>query len=142
MTIRQIFTDRVESVRAADTLREAARQMRDAGVGMLVVQESGQMIGVVTDRDLVVRGLADGLDGDAPVRLAMTAPAQSVNADLSLEQAIAAMRAGQHRRLLVVGDEGEPLGVVSIDDLLQRLAFFARAIGDVVEHRDPNHFVS
>lgn len=142
MTIRHTYTERVESLSAAGTLRDAARQMRDSGVGMLVVRDGDRCVGIVTDRNLVTRALADGLDPDRSVSVAMTTPPQTIGLDARLEEAVVAMRDGGHRRLLVVDDTGAPVGVVSIDDVLQRLGFLAHGTGEMVHAGSSGHPVT
>jgi CBS domain-containing protein len=100
------------------SLVEVARAMRDNGVGDVLVTDGGQMRGIVTDRDIVVRAIADGLD---PTR--ETADTVFSGADLvtispgaSLEDAARLMRERAVRRVPVV-DGGRPVGIVSIGDL-------------------------
>jgi CBS domain-containing protein len=103
------------------TLREAAEIMTSAGVGSLAVVEGDRLVGIVTDRDLVRRGLARGLASDARVDGAMTAPVVTIDADADLHDAYGLFREHAVRRLAVVRD-GRFVGMVAIDDLLVHLA--------------------
>jgi CBS domain-containing protein len=103
------------------TIREAAEMMEKAGVGALVVVDGDQPTGIVTDRDLVRRVLARGLEPDARVDGFMTSPLVTIDADADLHDAFAVLRTNAVRRLVVVRD-GRFVGVVSVDDLLVDLA--------------------
>ena len=104
-------------IRPDQTLREAAEIMEQAGVGSLVVVDDGRLVGIVTDRDLVRRGLAKGLDPTARVDGLMSAPVTTVAADADLHDVFAVFRAHAVRRVPVVRD-GTVVGVLSVDDLL------------------------
>lgn len=104
-------------IRPDQTLREAAEIMEQAGVGSLVVVDDGRLVGLVTDRDLVRRGLAKGLDPAARVDGLMSAPVTTIAADADLHDAFALFRSHAVRRLPVVrGDT--VVGVLTVDDLL------------------------
>ncbi|MRB43524.1 CBS domain-containing protein, partial [Bacillus thuringiensis] len=72
MKVREIMSREVRTVTPQTTLGEAALLMRQADIGALLVNEGERLTGVVTDRDLAVRGLADGLGADRPVREVMS----------------------------------------------------------------------
>ena len=103
------------------TMREAATIMDEAGVGALAVVEEGVLVGIVTDRDLVRRGLARGLRGDARVDAVMTAPVVTIEADSDLHEAFGLFRTHALRRLAVVRG-GSFAGMLTVDDLLIDLA--------------------
>ncbi len=103
------------------TIRDAAAIMEQSGVGSLAVIDDGRLVGIVTDRDLVRRGLARGLPSDSRVDGLMTSPVVTIDADDDLHKAYAVFRANAVRRLAVVRD-GRFVGTVSIDDLLVYLA--------------------
>jgi CBS domain-containing protein len=103
------------------TLREAAGVMDQAGIGALAVIDGTRLIGVVTDRDLVRRGLARGLPADARVDAVMSTPVVTIDAEADLHDAFALFRSNALRRLAVVRD-GKFVGIVTVDDLLIDLA--------------------
>ena len=103
------------------TIRDAAAIMEQSGIGSLAVVDDGQLVGIVTDRDLVRRGLARGLPSDSRVDGLMTSPVITIDADDDLHKAFALFRANAVRRLAVVR-QGRFVGTVSIDDLLVYLA--------------------
>ncbi len=103
------------------TIRDAAEVMDAAGVGSLAVTEGEQLLGIVTDRDLVRRALARGLPPDARVDSVMTTPVVTIDAEADLHDAFALFRRHAVRRLAVV-DGRRFVGMVTIDDLLIDLA--------------------
>lgn len=103
------------------TLKQAAALMDQAGVGSVAVVEHDHLIGIVTDRDLVRRGLARGLPSDARIDSVMTMPVVSISADADVHEAFACFRTHAVRRLAVVRD-GRFVGMITVDDLLIELA--------------------
>jgi signal-transduction protein with cAMP-binding, CBS, and nucleotidyltransferase domain len=103
------------------TIQVAAEIMEQTGVGALAIVDGDQLVGIVTDRDLVRRGLARGLAVDARVDAVMTAPVVTIDAGADLHDAFALFRIHALRRLAVVED-GQFVGMVAIDDLLMNLA--------------------
>lgn len=103
------------------TMGEAAEIMERSGVGALAVVDGDHLVGIVTDRDLVRRGLARGLAADVRVDALMSSPVVTIEADADLRAAYAIFRSNAVRRL-VVTDRGRFAGVVAIDDLLINLA--------------------
>ena len=103
--------------------REAAQLLRDAGVGCVVVAENGRPLGIVTDRDLVVRVMAAGRDPEkTPLRDVMSGEPVFLANERSLAQVFATMRQQRVRRVLVVDAHGRLEGVIALDDLLPLLA--------------------
>jgi CBS domain-containing protein len=99
------------------SLAEAARIMRDNNIGFVVVRDDGDLYGVVTDRDLVVRGLAEDADpSEVTLAKVCSESVVQVDSDDTVDKAIELMRSKAIRRLPVV-HEGEVVGVVSLGDL-------------------------
>jgi len=103
------------------TIRDAAQLMDEAGVGSLAVIEGDRLVGIVTDRDLVRRGLARRLTAEARVDGVMSAPVITISADADLHEAFGIFRTHALRRLAVVRGE-QFVGTITIDDLLIDLA--------------------
>lgn len=103
------------------TMREAAEIMERSGVGALAVLDGDHLVGIVTDRDLVRRGLARRLDPHARVDSMMSSPVVAIEADADLRAAYAIFRENAVRRLAVT-ERGRFVGVLSIDDLLINLS--------------------
>jgi CBS domain-containing protein len=105
------------------TIKDAAALMRAEHVGALVIvddTESNRPIGMLTDRDIVVGGVALNLDPDAiTVEILMTDQPITVKATDTTEQAFARMRLHGARRLPVVGTDGALLGILTMDDLIE-----------------------
>jgi CBS domain-containing protein len=103
------------------TIREAAEVMERSGIGTLAVIDGRELVGVVTDRDLVRRALARGLALDSRVDGVMSSPVVTVDADADVREVFAMFRTHGLRRLIVVR-EGEVHGVIAIDDMLVLVA--------------------
>jgi CBS domain-containing protein len=100
----------------------AAGVMAASGVGALAVIDAGRLVGVVTDRDLVRRGLARRVPETARVDSVMSAPPATIPATADLDDAYVAFRSAGVRRLAVVNDQGHFQGMLTVDDLLVRVA--------------------
>ncbi|MDX2086245.1 MAG: CBS domain-containing protein [Kofleriaceae bacterium] len=115
------MTKLVHTVPDDTPIRNVARMMRDREIGdVLVVTETGALCGIVTDRDIVVRGLAEAKDPVATrVGDICTEELVTVAPGATVDEAIKLMRSRAVRRIPVVAD-GEPVGIVSLGDLAQR----------------------
>jgi CBS domain-containing protein len=114
--IRDVMTGDPASVEASATVQEAAQLMDQKDIGAVLVVENGEVKGIVTDRDVVVRVVAKGNGPDASVREAATTDVETLSPDDSIEDAIKKMEQADVRRLPVVED-GKPAGIVSLGDL-------------------------
>ena len=113
----EIMTSNVQTATRDMTLQAAAIMMRDGDMGSIPVVEDGKLIGIVTDRDIVVRSIADGLDALSPVGEAMTTEIFAVRPDDFVFEAIRMMGDKQVRRVPVVGDNGTLAGIISMADI-------------------------
>ena len=115
--LREIMTQKPVTVQVTDTVVAAARSMRDGNIGDVVVVDNDQIQGILTDRDIVVRALAEGRD---PARTTVGEICSRELTTLSPNDAIGdaekTMRARAIRRLPVV-EGGRPVGIVSLGDL-------------------------
>jgi CBS domain-containing protein len=115
--IGEIMTSDPRTVAPSDTVADAARQMRDADVGAILVAEDGRLAGILTDRDIVVRVVAEGKDpSSVPAGDVMTRDPVALTPDSTVDDAIRIVREQDVRRIPVVQD-GRPAGIVSIGDL-------------------------
>lgn len=119
MKVKDVMSRNCTFITPQTTLAEAARIMADQDIGFVPVAESDRMIGMVTDRDIVIRGVAKGADPKAPVRDVMTGKTYYCFDDESAEDVCANMAELKVRRLPVVNREKRLIGVVSIGDLAQ-----------------------
>ena len=129
------------------TIHEAAAIMERAGVGALAVVEGDRLVGIVTDRDLVRRGLARGLPPDARVDGVMSAPVVTIDSEADLHDTFGLFRTHGIRRIAVVRGE-RFIGMITVDDLLidvaSDLADLSRPVTAEIlfAHRDPQVPVS
>jgi CBS domain-containing protein len=115
--VEEIMTRDPRTVDGGDTIVDAARVMRDADIGDVVVMEDGQVSGIVTDRDIVVRAIAEGRDADSTsVGDVCTTGVETVAPDASVDDALRIMREHDIRRL-PVAKSGRPVGIISLGDL-------------------------
>ena len=113
----EIMTRDVKTAGCATTLREVAALMRDGDMGSIPVVEYGRLIGIVTDRDIVVRAIADGKDASTPVGAVMTTDIFSVNENDFVFEAIRLMGEKQVRRIPIVNGSGELAGIIAMADV-------------------------
>ena len=120
-TIADIMTRSIATVRRDETLQAAARRMQEMDVGSLPVLDGKAVAGIVTDRDIAVRGVAAGMiPQESLVADVMTAELRFCRADDTIEQAMAEMGDLQVRRLPVLDAKNEIVGIVSLGDLATR----------------------
>lgn len=127
MLINEVFTSAVVRTSISTTLQDAAKLMRRQHVGALVVTDEGlerdRPLGIVTDRDIVIKAVAEGLSvQQATVGEIMTQALATVLRTDSLQQALELMRTRGVRRLAVAEPNGELAGILSMDDIVDRLA--------------------
>lgn len=116
MNVAEVMTTDVDSCRPESTFTEVAMKMRDLDVGVVPICEDEKLVGIVTDRDLVVRGLANDLSSESTVSVLLTDNVVKGSKDMSVEEAARIMSEHQIRRLPIV--EGDKLvGIVSLGDL-------------------------
>ncbi|HEV8606231.1 MAG TPA: CBS domain-containing protein [Tepidisphaeraceae bacterium] len=122
MLLRDVMTRNVEDISSEMKLTEAAQKMRALDVGALPVCENGRMVGMLTDRDIALRAVAEGRD---PMRTsakeAMTPSIIYCFDDQDVREAVSIMEDRQIRRLLVFNRQNEPCGIVSLGDIATRL---------------------
>jgi CBS domain-containing protein len=121
MKIQDIMSAEPSTVTPDTPITEAARIMKDHNVGMLPVVESEgskRLVGVVTDRDIAVRHVAEGHLSDCQVREAMTDNVTTCKADENVDRAMTIMAEEQVRRIPIVDERGYLVGVVSQADII------------------------
>ncbi len=120
MKIAEVMTPNPEVVTSEQPIQEAARRMLDADTGALPVAEGDRLIGMVTDRDITVRAVAEGRGPDTPVREVMSEKLLFAWDDQDVDEVAIQMSDAQVRRMPILSREGETLvGMVSIGDLVQ-----------------------
>ncbi|HEY6829114.1 MAG TPA: CBS domain-containing protein [Gemmatimonadaceae bacterium] len=136
MKIQDIMTKDPSCVTADASVREAAQVMKREDVGIVPVVQgtsSRQLVGVVTDRDIAIRCIADGKDGTCRVRDVMsTDDLATCNANDDVDNVMDAMRTEKVRRIPIVDERGSLVGIVSQADVLRKTNDTNRA-GETVE---------
>jgi len=117
-TVGELMTRDPVMVEPDATVKEAARMMRDRDIGAVLVADRGQLVGVLTDRDIVVRGIAEkGDPSSTKVMDIVSKEVETVKPNDSVEKAVKKMRSKAMRRIPVVDERGKPVGIVTIGDL-------------------------
>lgn len=114
--LRQVMTEAIVVMPSSATLIDAAREMRERDIGDVIVVEGDRISGILTDRDIVVRAVADEMPMDTSVGGFASSDLVVLDADADVEEAVRLMRERAVRRIPVV-EEDVPVGIVSIGDL-------------------------
>jgi CBS domain-containing protein len=123
MPIERLLKRRVETLPADASCTDAAKRMRECNVGAIVVEDAGRPLGIVTDRDIALRVVAEELDPErTQLQDVMSGEPVYLAGERSLDQLIATMRDLAIRRVPIVDPDGALQGIVSIDDLVILLA--------------------
>lgn len=117
MRCRDIMTAEVKTASGSMPIKDVAAMMRDGDMGCIPVVDGGKLVGVVTDRDIVVRAIADGHGPETPVGEAMTTEIFAVRPDDFVFEAIRLMGEKQVRRIPVVDVAGSLAGIISMADI-------------------------
>jgi len=141
MTVERVCAREVDLAKADETVQVAGRRMKDRNVGTLLIQDAeSRPIGIITDRDLAVRVVGEGLDPTlTTVGQVMTELPESVHEETPIELVLAQMRSGPYRRLPVVDANGKLVGLVSLDDILDLLAEEFNEIGQLLKSESPSN---
>ena len=132
MTLRDVMTTQVRTVSRQNNLRDAATIMREVDTGAVPVMDGAKPVGIVTDRDIVLRSVAEGKDpNELKVSDVMTEGVQTISPDANVDEALAKMKEGQIRRLIVMNN-GDFCGIVSLGDLALHVRQDAKK-GDTLE---------
>ena len=132
MNIRDVMTPNPRTVSPGDSIQNAARIMRDCDTGAVPVVDHGRPIGIITDRDIVIRAVAEGGKLDRPVRDIVSGNVVWASPDMSTREAESLMSEHQVRRLPVVENE-RLVGIVSLGDIAVKEARDSRS-GDTLQH--------
>src|SRR5438105_2118343 len=120
MRCEEVMTSEVEILKTRQSVAEAARRMRDLDVGFLpICDDAEELVGVLTDRDIAVRVVAEGWPSDLAVEEVMTTDVLCCSPDEELERAEELMRTNQKTRLVCIDDAGHVAGIISLADIAQ-----------------------
>ena len=117
MKVSEVMTRDVQTVSPDQPVQEAASFMLSADAGSIPVTQGDRLIGMITDRDIAVRGVAKGYGPDTPVRELMTDDIVTARLDDDTDDIAARMSSAQVRRLPVIDDQERLCGIVSLGDL-------------------------
>jgi CBS domain-containing protein len=139
MSVGRLCVREVDTANPDESVAIAAERMHQRAVGTLVVvNDAQQVLGIVTDRDLVSRVLAPGRDPmQMAVSEAMTVAPRTVSEDTSIESALMIMRSGRFRRIPVVDRDNRLVGLFTLDDVLMLLAEEFTQIGRLLSRETP-----
>ena len=131
MKVSEVMTAQVVTAKPKTSIKEVARMMSEIDSGVIPIAEDGKVLGVVTDRDIVVRVVASGGSFDAAASEVMSEDVQSCREDDNLADATAKMGAQQVRRLVVLNEAGRLTGILSLGDVA--MDYGAKAVGRTLE---------
>jgi len=132
MKVSDAMTGQVSTAAPTDTVRKVAQMMAHVETGAVPVVDNGKVVGLVTDRDIVLRVVAEGRSLESPISEAMTeGEVHSVKEDDVLADATAKMASNQIRRLVVLNDAGALTGILSLGDVAKD--YGAKQVGKTLE---------
>ena len=123
MSLERFCREPVVTIQPKQSVRDAALMMRDRHVGAVLVVDDDRPVGIVTDRDIVMRAIIEGRDPNTTaVRDVMSGSLTVVGSDQKIDDAIIAIRTAGVRRLPIVNAAGKAIGIVTLDDLVVLMA--------------------
>ena len=136
MKVREIMCPTVDSIDVHTSIEETARRMAEDDIGAFPVLSDGKLVGIVTDRDIAVRGVGAGLPADASVRLVMTLGVSTCSPDDDVASVLALMSREQIRRMPVSDRNREVVGIVGLTDAAKTASLkkdVAETLADISE---------
>lgn len=139
-TILDVMTRDVQTVSPQETVQRAAQLMDELNVGAIPVLDGGKLVGMITDRDITVRSTAAGQDpGATMVTEVMSTDVRTCTADQSVQDVLDQMADVQIRRIPVLDDAGQIIGIVSLGDVATKdSADIDRALDDISSPSEPD----
>ncbi|MDZ4373830.1 MAG: CBS domain-containing protein [Phenylobacterium sp.] len=131
MKVADVMTAQVVTATPRSTVTEVARTMAEIETGAVPVTDDGRVVGLITDRDIVLRVVAEGLPLSTPVADVMTEEVETCSEDDSVADATAKMGGKQIRRLVVLNESGRLAGILSLGDVAQE--YGAKQVGKTLE---------
>jgi predicted transcriptional regulator len=131
MKVSEVMTAQVAAAQPSSSIKSVGKMMSDVDTGAIPVVEDGRIVGLVTDRDIVLRAVAEDANLDAAVSTIMTDAVQTIGEDESVADAVGKMSSLKIRRLLVVNDAGRMVGIVSLGDISKD--YGAKQVGKTLE---------
>jgi CBS domain-containing protein len=131
MNVNEAMTAQVVTAKPTDSIQAVAKIMKEVDTGAVPVFDNGKVVGLVTDRDIVLRVVAQGGDLKAPISSVMTDEVLSCQEEDNVADAVGKMAARQVRRLVVYDEAGKLAGILSLGDVAQD--FGAKQVGHALE---------
>jgi CBS domain-containing protein len=144
MQIQEIMTPNPEMLPVDASLMDAAEKMKSLNVGMMPVEQDHLVVGILTDRDIVVRGIAENKDpSETRVSDIMSTDVVTCQWDSSVEDAVKTMEDYKVRRLIITDQSGKPAGIVSLGDIAtkahRKVEMGGEALSKVSRPSHPSH---
>lgn len=136
MNVSEVMTAQVVTATPRTSITEVAQTMAKIESGAVPVVDDGKVVGLITDRDIVIRVVAEGLGLDTPVSEVMTEGVETCGEDDNVADAAAKMGAKQIRRLVVLGGSGKLAGILSLGDIA--VDYGAKKVGETLEEISEN----
>jgi CBS domain-containing protein len=130
MKVSEVMTRDVQLIEPAQTIRDAAKMMAELDAGIMPVREGDRLVGMITDRDIAVRAVAEGKGPDTPVREVMTDDVKYCYEDEDTEDVARNMADIQVRRLPVLNQDKRLVGIISLGDMA--VSDGSERVGDAV----------
>lgn len=131
MRVSEVMTAQVATARPDETIRAVGRKMSEVDSGVIPIADDGKLVGVVTDRDIVIRAVAEGANLDDAVSTIMSPDPQTCTEEDTVADAVGKMASHKIRRLVVTGDSGRIAGIVSLGDISKD--YGAKQVGKTLE---------
>lgn len=136
MNVSEVMTAQVVTATPRSTIAEVAQTMAKIESGAVPIVDDGKVVGLVTDRDIVIRVVAEGLGLDTPVSQVMTEDVETCREDDNVADATAKMGSKQIRRLVVLNEQGRMAGIISLGDIA--VDYGAKKVGQTLEEISEN----
>lgn len=136
MNVSEVMTAQVATATPRTTIAQVARTMAEIESGAVPVVDDGKVVGLITDRDIVLRVVAEGIGLDTPVSEVMTEGVETCREDDNVADAAAKMGSKQIRRLVVLNGNGGMAGILSLGDVA--VDYGAKAVGKTLSEISEN----
>lgn len=136
MQVSEVMTAQVTTATPRTTIKDVARTMAEVESGAVPIVDEGKVVGLVTDRDIVLRVVAEGKGLETPVSEVMTESVETCREDDNVADATAKMSSKQIRRLVVLNESGKLAGILSLGDVA--VDYGAKAVGKTLSEISEN----
>lgn len=138
-TISNVMTTGVRTLRPEDSAQLAAQAMSELNIGSVPICDGDRLVGMLTDRDLAVRGMAEGRDGQTPIGELMSGDVLCCHVDDAIDRVAMTMEEAQVRRIPVIDDDRRLVGIVALGDLAVRgdAEAAGQVLGDISMPSEP-----